>query len=224
MTRKLIIALAIVGVVGVFGAAANAQAAEFKASGEPATILGEQDGTGKTAHQVFALAGVKVTCKKVSMLGTQSAKIVASLTLTATYGECEMINSLISVPATVVMNNCDFLIHSTGEFDITSNTGSTCNKVPIAIEGKTTEGKFCDISIGSQSSLKKMAFSTIVNGTTKKKEITAETNLTGIKYEANGSFCNETGMKTNGAVETGNVVLSAIEDKMNGNQFDYSFE
>jgi len=224
MTRKLMVAAMVVAVVGALSAAATAQAAEFKSSGEPANILGEEDSVGKAPHQVFAVAGVKVTCKKVAMSGTQNLKVVSSLTLIATYSQCEMINGLISVAATMKMNNCDYLIHSNGEVDITSVTGFTCNKSPITIEGKTAEGKFCDISIGSQNSLTKAKFTNIVSGGGK-KQITVEFNLnSGFKYEATGSFCNETGTKTNGTEETGNVVLSAFEDKMNGFQFDYAWE
>jgi len=223
MIRKLMIVTAVAGAVAALSAPAIAQAVEFKSSGEPANILGEQDSTGKVAHQVFVAGGVKVTCKKVALNGTQKTKAATSLTLTATYSECEMINGATTVLATVKMNNCDYLLHSNGEVDITSITGFTCNTMPISMEGKNSEGKFCHIEIGSQSGLKKASFSTITNAGGK-KEITGEFNLTGIKYEATGSFCNETGVKTNGSEETGNVVLGAFEDKVNGAQFDYSFE
>jgi hypothetical protein len=125
------------------------------------------------------------------------------------------------VAATVKMNNCDFLLHSNGEVDITSITGQSCAAAPILLEGKTAEGKFCHIEIGPQAGLKKAAYTNILNFLTL-KEITTEFNLGSIKYEAAGSFCTETGAKANGGVETGNVIFSALEG--GGAQINYWWE
>ncbi len=204
MTRNLkILMLAAMAVAALSAVgASSAQAAEFHCSVEPCRITVTQDGTGKTAHQVFDVNLPKqilpITCKGVHAEATMTKKTEASLTIeNIQYTECEFVGR----PATVSMNGCDFLFTAAGQVQV---------KCP---EGKqiTFEAEGCVVHVPAQGPLNGITYHNLPEGGGK-VEVTTSAAVKGIQAVATGAGCPEVGESKTGEYTTGNTIATGEQD------------
>ncbi len=181
--------------------ASEAQAAEFHCSVEPCTVTATQDGTGKTAHQVFDVNLPKqvlpITCKGVHAEATMTKKTEATLTVqNIVYTECEFLGQF----ATFSMNGCDYLFSAAGQVQI---------KCP---EGKqiTFEAAGCVLHIPAQGPLGGITFHNLPEGG--KSEVTVSVAIKGIQSVSTGAGCPETGESKTGEYTTGNTIATGEQD------------
>ncbi len=182
--------------------ASSAQAVEFHCSVKPCTVTVKQDGTGKTAHQVFESNLPKqilpITCKAVQAEATAEKQTEASLTFqNVVYTECEFLG----VAATVEMSECDYLFSAAGEVQI---------KCP---EGKQIafEAAGCVVHVPAQGPLKGITYHNIPEETSQ-NEVTVSTAVKGIQSQATGAGCPEVGESKGGEYTTGNTIATGETD------------
>jgi hypothetical protein len=182
----------------------SADAAAFHTSSNEITITVLPDGTGKTSHQVFDIAAWPITCAGVEAIGTVSAgvtfiawKTQAVLYLPVAAGACSLGGSPIIAPPQ--MEGCNDSFRASGEIDIDCPPGKSIHYFT---------GLSCELTIPSQTNKTKVNYHNIeVSGV---KAITAEINLSSIRYLSAGIGCGvAAGLHEDGKYTTGNVILSA---------------
>lgn len=205
MIRNLKVLLAAAMALAAFGIvnAAGAQAAEFHCSAEPCRYTAKQDGTGKTAHQVFIVKGgtesVSFTCETISGEGSSATKTASSVTVeNIAYGSCTVNGS---PGVTVVMNGCKYQFSASGSVTVTGCASG--KKIEVKI------GEACTFTIGEQGPLSTIKYHTI--GTTPNREVTVETAVTGISTTADGTQANckiNPNQTLTGEYTTGNAIVT----------------
>lgn len=170
--------------------ASSAGADSFTSSEYPTSVTA----SGAKGNDVINTEGGKVEC--ASHFSGTLAKASTSVTLTASYTECQAFGF---ASATVIMG-CDYVFHVTGAVDIECPAS---NKIVI------TAGS-CEVQIGTQTGLSKVELS---NGS---GDISAKVNLSGIKYNVtkDGSGCpfGGTGEKTGGTYAQSSAVTVSSTD------------
>lgn len=179
---------------------------------ENTTVTSTADGTGKTAHHVIDAAGASLTCTSLSLSGTQAIKEASELKLGATYAGC----TYVGLATTVSMGGCEFVLHSSGIFEIASKAGKNCATEPIKWE---VAG--CKIEVPSQGGRELLTYKNIKPGAV--TEVTMEMNVTGITYKATGGSCVKTGEFSDGSYTTGNTILTGAKPG-GGAMVNYSWE
>lgn len=219
MIRNLKVLLAAAMALAAFGAmsASGAQAAEeFHCSVEPCTFTAGADGTGKTAHHVFIIkkAGValgSITCNALTGNGTSNTKTTATLTLKGISYGGEGTCSLVGQPATVKMNECDYLFTAAGKVSVKCPAGKAieliANKCVVTI-GEKHEATVVNQELGTLKYINKGAGATT--------EVTVEVNVTKVQGIIEPTVDCEnllgkgnTGTFTEGEYTTGNTTVTA---------------
>ena len=229
MTRNLkllmaaALALVAFGAIGVAGAQAAGE--EFHCSITPCRLTARQDGTGKTAHQVFIVenAGltesVSFTCETVTAHARYEGKTTKEITFTEiNYGEdgknCT-INGTAGV--TVDTTGCSYLFTSETNANkratvhIECETGKEIHVTVKNSAGETT----CTFNIPEQR-LEGASYHNIGEEAKNTTEVTVENNIPGIKVTATGT---KAGCQINpaqtltGTYTTGNVIATAESEE-----------
>jgi hypothetical protein len=190
MIRNLKVLVAAAMALAAFGvfSASGAQAAEFHCSAEPCTgtLKPDEVKNTKTSHHVFIVENAaktesaSFTCGQLDGATTTGfAKTTSSIEVGGAVGAA---NALVytectvngSIPVTVDMNGCKYNFTASGTVTI---TGCTNVAKRIEITYSTASGS-CVMSIGEQGPLSTIKYHNI--GTTPKREVTVETNVTPI--------------------------------------------
>lgn len=187
MNRKfktLGLVLAAVFAMSAIGASAASAATTFHANKSPIGVTGTQ-----TTGHVFTTSAGTVTCSTATFTGTTAAATSATQTLTPTYSGCKAFG-FINVPIDV--NGCGYNFNANGTTQLECPAGAS-----IAI---TTPG--CTTTVGEQHFASGMTYAT--NGSTPSRDITATTNISGIKY-------NECGTARENGTYKGTTTVDATE-------------
>jgi hypothetical protein len=151
MTRNLkALGLALVAVFAlgaVVASAASAQVGTLTSTG-PVTLIGTQTGAA-SANQLTAFGGT-TQCANVKYTGhkynvtphTFIPNDVSTFTVTPHFGTCTSKIGATSFPATVHMNNCDFVFHLEG-----TTPGVDTYTVKSTIEGGPPSPCFIDVTV-----------------------------------------------------------------------------
>ena len=224
MTRnlKLLLAAALTllafGAIGVAGAQAAGE--EFHCSVTPCRVRGRQDGTGKTAHQVFIVENaaltesVSFTCETVSGEARYEGKTTKEVTLTnINYGEDGKNCTVNGSPGfTVDTEGCDYLFTSERNANaravvhIVCETGKEIHMTFRNSEGATV----CTFNIPDQR-VEGISYHNIGEEAKTTTEVTTEAAIAGIKVTATGTTA---GCKINpsqtltGTYTTGNGIAT----------------
>jgi hypothetical protein len=164
------------------------------------TITAEEDGTGKTAHQVLDFgANEGITCKQISAEATTSENTVTEITVkNIVYSEC-----FSSVTAFVNMNGCHYLFTSHGLLHIQCPAGK---EIEFGVPG-------CTVKVPPQTPTGGgVTFHNIGSTDANTTEVTVEANVTGIHFSSVGPFCIFVGSGTNGEYTTGNAIVTGEKD------------
>ena len=200
-------AMAIAAISAV--SATAAQAANFHCSVEPCRFRARQDGTGKTAHQVFIVENtanpptesVSFTCEEITGEGSNATKTSEKLTLENINYNKEKCTVNGSAGVEVVMNGCKYEFSAAGTVKIVGC--ATGKKIEVKISG-------CVFTIGEQGPLSKITYHNIGTGAT--REATVEVNVSPIVVTADGTTAtckinpNQTLV---GTYTTGNAIATA---------------
>lgn len=207
MIRNLKVLLAAALALAAIGGASAAQAAEFHCSVSPCRYRAKQDGTGKTAHQVFIVENIAGT-ESVSFTCAEIKGEGSTATTTAT----EVILENISYPTfgctvngsagvEVVMNSCKYIFTSTGTVTIAGCTAGKSIEVRIPSIG-------CTFFVPEQGPKEGISYHTI--GTTPTREVTVSADVTTLivtKTEACAPFIGG-GNLLLGRYTTGNAIVT----------------
>jgi len=205
----LLAATAVTALGAIWASAAQAHApATFHCDVEPCVITSTQDGTSKTAHQVFDVPGNgAITCNEVTFDATIAEKTAPTITATGIqYHTCTFLGQ----SATVNMNGCDYTLHAS-------------TQVTIDCEGTkkiSFEAVGCKVEVGAQGPLNSVHYHTIKPGTI--DEVTVEPKVTGISGTASGN-CPVAGAFSTGEYTTGNVIATGEEDKASPSMVNISW-
>jgi len=127
MRKFRALCLALATVVALFVLAASASAAVelgppgFTADNADTTVKGEE-----TVQNRFIVTGLETFCKNVSLSGTTSEKVQASMTITPSYKECEGESIFGTVEVTMTgfgAGECDYRVNATGTADLECAAG-----------------------------------------------------------------------------------------------------
>jgi archaellum component FlaF (FlaF/FlaG flagellin family) len=151
---------------------ASAQAFNFKAEKVPTRITG----VNHAGTDIFTFDAGKAECNKVTYVGEQMVTPTSTLSFTPTYSGCTIFGFANSP---VVVNGCSYKF-TTVTKEIATFEGAIDIVCPA---GKVIEFQAfgCTVTVGSQTSLKRVTFTNV--GTTTTSELTYDVSLTGIKYE-----------------------------------------
>ncbi len=202
--KILMLAAMAVAALSAVGAS-SAQAAQFHCSIASCTVTVRQDGTGKTAHQVFDVNLPKqvlpITCKQIQGEGTATKQTEETLTVqNVAYKECNFLGQ--EEGTKVEMNGCDYLFTAEGKVQI---------KCP---EGKqiTFESLGCVVHVPKQGPLGGITYHTITPEGQALTEVTVSAAVKGIQATATGAGCPETGESKTGEYTTGNAIATGEQD------------
>ncbi len=174
MPRKLkVLGVALFAILTMSVAVAAAQAEKFTSATYPAKITGEQ----VWPHE-FQTTHAGVECEVTKFSGEMTAAS-ETLTLTPTYEKCLVGGA---IPATVDMNGCDFLIHTTSvdSVDVVCPTTLINLKLITDAIDITVPATGCTMVIPEQTGLHTISMVNRPDGT-----ITAFVHLSSIKYSQN---------------------------------------
>ncbi len=212
--RVLGLAVLAVGVFGVLDVS-GAQGAEerFHCSVQPCSWTLKQDGTSKTAHQVFEVTDktntVSFTCNELKGHATSATKTTNQLTFTGLeYAGCSVAGG---GAVKVRMNACAYNFVGTAEAkgDMTIECEGT-KKIEYEIE----ETK-CIVTIGSTEDLPGLQFHNIGEEAKTTTETTVETNVSNVPVTADGTKeqCGVDPAKSlTGHYSTGNSIITGEND------------
>lgn len=180
----------------------SASGAIFHTSEQSILITALPDGTGKTAHQVFDIAGWPITCGGMEAQGAAAGTTFTQWTaegvtyLPVSNGACTLGGS--PVIAAPKMNGCDYLFSASGQIDIQCPPEKTIHY--FGIPG-------CELTIPAQTNSKASYHNIEVSGV---KAITMEISISNLSYFSAGIECGASpGLHSDGKYTTGNVILSA---------------
>lgn len=173
--KPLLAAALALAAIGAVGGASAAQAAEFHCSVSPCRYRVKQDGSGKTAHQVFIVENLTFT-ESVSFTCSEFKAEGSSATKTAT----EVVLENISYPSfgctvngspgvEVAMNGCRYVLTSTGTITIAGCAAGKSIEVRIPAIG-------CTFFVPEQGPKEGISYHNI--GTTPTREVTASADVT----------------------------------------------
>ena len=209
--KVLLLAMMAMMAMGAISASGAHAVTEFHSHLEKTTLTASQDGTGKTAHQVFdAGQAASITCQTVSGHATTSLKTVTTVQLTNIVygGDCTYSTG---GGATIDMNGCSYTFLSHGG---APNPGRVTIDCPVGSKIEVTGP--CLVKIGAQGPLNSLKYHNIGSTADNTTQVTVEPNVTGIHYEASGIGCVKTGTGTDGAYTTGNAVVTGEVDQLSG--------
>jgi hypothetical protein len=199
--KTLFVAMAALAAVSAFAASAAYAVPLFHSHQTLTTITAEEDGTGKTAHQVFdAGANEGITCKKISANATTSEETVTEITVkNIAYSEC----TFLGLAATVSMNGCHYLFTSHGIVHVECPANQ---KIEFSVPG-------CTVQVPPQTPTGGgVTFHNIGSTDANTTEVTVEANVTGIHFSSTGPICIFVGSGTNGEYTTGNAIVTGEKD------------
>jgi hypothetical protein len=188
MIRNLKVLMAAATALAAFGvfSASGAQAAEFHCSVEPCdgTLKPDEAVGTKTAHHVFIVdntlgESVSFTCYLDGHTTVSLKKTMSQIEFGGAVGAANALNytgCLVngSIPVTVDMNGCKYNFTAAGTVTITG-----CNEgKQIEVTYETASGK-CVLGVPAQGPLSTIKYHNI--GTSPKREVTVEANVTPIK-------------------------------------------
>ena len=224
MTRNLkllmaaALALVAFGAIGVAGAQAAGE--EFHCSVQPCRLTARQDGTGKTAHQVFIVENAAVsesvsfTCETVSGVATSAVKTTKEITVTnLNYGEDGKNCTVNGSPGiTVDTEGCDYLFTSERNANARAVVHVVCETgKEIHVTLRNSEGAtVCTFNIPDQR-VEGASYHNIGEEAKTTTEVTVENAIAGIKVTATGTTA---GCKINpsqtltGTYTTGNAIVT----------------
>jgi len=198
----------------LFGPATFASATEFHAGTAPHTLW---SGT-QVGEDVLSLKAGTLRCKKISSSGTTTVATATTVDLTPSFSECTAFGF---VSTTVDANGCTYRLHTAKEGSSTQGTSILCP------EGKAIviTAFNCEVSIPAQGVLGTVTY------TNTEGDITADLNITGVKYTqvsksfpgcTNGTFTDGTykGTTTLTATDTaGTAKETWVEGVTGGTEF-----
>jgi hypothetical protein len=196
MIRNLkVLGLALVALLAM-SALASTASAQFESEAESTNLTVSSNLMQKFAPSKGSTA---VECTTIKVTGTQTGKVSTTVEIAPTYSNCE---TFLGAATSVNTNGCKYVFHLPKE----STTGTT--DVECAA-GKVIEikvGNICTYTIGTQTGLKEVNFSTAGSGTT--TEVVVEPNVEGITSTrtTNDFFCpaaGSTGTYTGNSNTTG---------------------
>ena len=200
MTRNLklpmaaTLALLALGAIGVAGAQAAGE--EFHCMVEQCRITARQDGTGKTAHQVFIVENAAVTesvsftCETITGEATSTTKTTKEVTLrNINYGEDGKNCTVNGSPGvTVDTEGCDYLFTSERNANARAVVHVVCETgKEIHITVRNTAGETtCTFNIPDQR-VEGISYHNIGEQAKLSTEVTTEAAIAGIKVTATGT-------------------------------------
>lgn len=209
MRNLKILGLAFVAVLAMSAVAASAASADDKltAEGYPATLTGEKDGEFK---DVFTTTAGSVSCSNPKYHAELNAA-ATTVAATASYGETvEKQCTALGFPATIHMNGCSYLFHTTAGTTTELSADLVCPAgQEITVTANPSEHGLtpkCTIHVPAQTGLETITATNVGAGAT--RDITLDINITGIKYSHTGESLGKgsglgactTGTGTNGTL------------------------
>jgi hypothetical protein len=205
----LLAAMAVMAVSAVAASAAQAVPL-FHSDESSTTVTARQDGTGKTAHQVFdAGVGQTITCETLSGEASVTESTVTTIQVgNIAYGGCSFLGTISGV--FVNMHGCEYTLTSDG--GPATAGGATSGQVtidcPAGNEIEFGISGVCIVKVPPQGPKNEIMYHNIGSTATNTTEVTVEPNVTGITRTATGVGCTSPGTASDGEYTTGNAIAT----------------
>ncbi|HET6996967.1 MAG TPA: hypothetical protein VFI03_00125 [Solirubrobacterales bacterium] len=167
-------------------AAPSAAAVEFHSEGANTTIKATQI----TTQQFFFDTG-EFKCSKASASEFVNPTTWSTLTLHPGFSSC----TSFGFTAAVAMNDCSYLIHIGGTFDIQCPAGKVAEFSSV----------FCTVTVSSQTGLKSYSHTNLGFGSS--RTVILHFGATGVDYEEHGVLCENGTEQTDNGVFGGSIEL-----------------
>jgi len=211
----LIVALAM---TAVFASGAQAQI-KVTTGSSPAWLTGEPIGhpniTGNI-HTLTLAGGQVVTCEEIKFTSTVSSG-ATQVTVVPSYKKCAVKIGSEKFPATVTMNDCDYVLHGgvevssttfkEGEVDLLCPTGISVEIHVYKKEPHIKENELCTYFVAPFVNKKANEFHNVAGSP---NDVTITTTATGIAVTRTGSLL--CGATPTTATYTGSTTVKAFED------------
>jgi hypothetical protein len=197
--RLLGVAIAVaLAITAVSAQAVAAVEHTFFATSAPLELTGEQTGLN-----VFKAGPAEVKCTTATPVGTISEETADEISLEFTLGGCK----LGSLAVEVVNEGCQLAVDSDTTVDPKTSEESAAGKL-VCEPGKVLKvsGGGCVVDIGTQGPLHGTRFSNV--GSAPREEVSVESHVTGVEYNATTSFCGLIGI-SKGVHNDGTLAINA---------------
>jgi hypothetical protein len=168
--------------------AASASALTFTSESAPITVTGKQTETAK-----FTTSAGTISCTGGTFNGTQATTSATTQTTSIAYSGCTFLGVF-----GVVVNTtgCNYVFKSAGTVDVECAAGKAITFSAVG----------CTVTVGAQTGLSKVSYST--TGTTTTREIVVSPAVTNIKYHTGTGCPGGTVNGTTGTYENGKSTVT----------------